>query len=111
MVELEGEVRHLKHKVRRHQEEACQLSGKVRDIERLKDQKEKEQQQLHDQLHTSQQQVRKNSLHSSSPSAPPQVKSMVKSIDQFNSDLEPVKQAHEIDAEHWSQRSVLFTAD
>ncbi|XP_035855740.1 nuclear mitotic apparatus protein 1-like isoform X2 [Sander lucioperca] len=54
---LEGEVRHLKHKVRRQQEESCQLSEKVRDIERLIDQKEREQQQLHDQLHIGQQQV------------------------------------------------------
>ncbi|XP_040922251.1 golgin subfamily A member 6-like protein 22 [Toxotes jaculatrix] len=54
---LEDEVRHLNHKVRGHQEEACQLSRKVRDIEHLKDQKKKEQQQLHDQLRVSQQQV------------------------------------------------------
>lgn len=64
---LEGEVRHLKHKVRGHQEEACQLSEKVGDIERRKDQKEKEQQKLLDQLRISQQQVRKDSLLSSSP--------------------------------------------
>lgn len=63
MAALEGEVRHLKHKVRGHQEETCQLSAKVRDIERLIDQKEKEQQQLHDQLRIGQQQVRKKSLH------------------------------------------------
>lgn len=62
---LEGEVRHLNHKVRAYQEEACQISEKVGDIERLKDQKEKEQQWLHDQLHISQQQVRKNSCSSS----------------------------------------------
>ncbi|XP_028289332.1 golgin subfamily A member 6-like protein 22 [Parambassis ranga] len=55
---LEGEVRHLNHKVRAYQEEACQISEKVGDIERLKDQKEKEQQRLHDQLHISQQQVK-----------------------------------------------------
>ncbi len=67
MAALEGEVRHLKRKVRGHQEEACQLSKKVRDVERCKDQKEKEQQQLHDQLRISQQQVRKDSLPSSSP--------------------------------------------
>ncbi|TMS08853.1 hypothetical protein E3U43_014400 [Larimichthys crocea] len=54
---LEGEVGHLKHKVRGHQEEACHLSEKVRDIEHLKDQKEKEQLQLHDCLRISQQQV------------------------------------------------------
>ncbi|XP_073344160.1 uncharacterized protein [Pagrus major] len=54
---LEGEVRHFKHKVIRHQEEACQLNEKVRDIERLKDQKEKEQLQLHGQLCISQQQM------------------------------------------------------
>ncbi|XP_051266126.1 trichohyalin-like isoform X2 [Dicentrarchus labrax] len=54
---LEGELSHLKPKVRGHQEEACQLREKVRGIERLKDQKEKEQQQLHDQLRISQQQV------------------------------------------------------
>ncbi|XP_047185916.1 golgin subfamily A member 6-like protein 22 isoform X2 [Scophthalmus maximus] len=54
---LECELRHLNHKVRGHQEEACQLSKRVRDAERLKDQKEREQQQLHDQLRTSQQQA------------------------------------------------------
>ncbi|KAI4806841.1 hypothetical protein KUCAC02_017637, partial [Chaenocephalus aceratus] len=54
---LEGEVRHLKHKVRGHHEEKFQLIEKVRDIERLVDQKEKEQQQLHEQLHDGQQQV------------------------------------------------------
>ncbi|XP_070784624.1 putative uncharacterized protein MYH16 [Enoplosus armatus] len=54
---LEGEVRHLKHKVRGQQEEACHLNEKLRDIELLKDQKEKEQQQLHNQLHIGQQQV------------------------------------------------------
>lgn len=67
MAALEGDVRNLKHKVRGHQEEACHLSEKVRDIEHLKDQKEKEQQQLRDQLCISQQQVRKNSVPSSSP--------------------------------------------
>lgn len=30
----------------------------------------------------------------------------MKSIDQLNSDLEAVKQAHKTDAERWSQRSV-----
>ncbi|XP_042366821.1 myosin-9-like [Plectropomus leopardus] len=55
---LEGEVRHLKHTAKGHQEEACLLSEKVRDIERLEDQKEKEQQQLHDQLRIGQQQVK-----------------------------------------------------
>ncbi|XP_035512531.1 nuclear mitotic apparatus protein 1-like [Morone saxatilis] len=55
---LEGELSHLKPKVRGHQEEACQLREKVSGIERLKDQKEKEQQQLHDQLRISQQQVK-----------------------------------------------------
>lgn len=69
MAALEGEVRHLNHKVRGHQEEASQLTKKFRDMERLKDQKEKEQQELHDQLHISQQQVRKNSLLSSLPSS------------------------------------------
>ncbi|XP_071341553.1 early endosome antigen 1-like isoform X2 [Trachinotus anak] len=54
---LQGEVRHLNHKVRGHQEEACQLNKRFRDTERLKDQQEKEQQQLHDQLHVSQQQI------------------------------------------------------
>lgn len=67
MTALEGEVRHLKHKVIRHQEETCQLNEKVRDIECLKDQKEKEQLQLHGQLCISQQQVRKNLHRSSSP--------------------------------------------
>ncbi|XP_056290267.1 myosin-9-like isoform X3 [Pseudoliparis swirei] len=50
---LKGEVRHLKLKVRGHQDETCQLSEKLSDIERLI---EKEQQQLHDQLCTGQQQ-------------------------------------------------------
>ncbi len=67
MAELEVEVRHLKRKVKGYQEEASQLSEKVRDGDRLKDQKEKEQQQLHDQLCISQQQVRKNSHLSSLP--------------------------------------------
>lgn len=67
MAALEGEVRHLKHEVIRHQEEACQLNEKVRDIECLKDQKEKEQLQLHGQLCVCQQQVRKNLYRSSSP--------------------------------------------
>ncbi|XP_034718266.1 trichohyalin-like [Etheostoma cragini] len=54
---LEGEVRHLKYKVTRQQEESCQLGEKVIDIERLLDQKERAQQQLHDLLHIGQQQV------------------------------------------------------
>ncbi|CAJ1082362.1 trichohyalin-like [Xyrichtys novacula] len=54
---LEAEVRHLKHEARGHQQEACKLSRKVRDIECLKDRTEKDQQQLCDQLCTSQQQV------------------------------------------------------
>ncbi|KAG7236975.1 hypothetical protein INR49_032906 [Caranx melampygus] len=54
---LEGEVKHLNLKVMGHQEEACQLSKKFRDIECLKDQKEIEEQQLRDQLHVSQQQT------------------------------------------------------
>ncbi|XP_068438028.1 trichohyalin-like isoform X2 [Clinocottus analis] len=54
---LKGEVRHLKHKVRGHQDETCRLNQKVSDIERLMEQKEKEQQQLHDQLRIGQQQV------------------------------------------------------
>lgn len=32
----------------------------------------------------------------------------MKSIDPLNSDLEAVKQAHEIDAQRWSQRSGLL---
>lgn len=68
MASLEDEVRHLNRSVRGHQEEASQLSRKISDIERLKEQKEKEQQELHDQLHISQQQVRKYSVHS--PAAP-----------------------------------------
>lgn len=67
MVALEVEVRNLKHKVREHQEEASQLREKVRDDDHLKDQKEKEEQKLHNQLCISQQQVRQNSLLSSSP--------------------------------------------
>ncbi|XP_053269035.1 myosin-13 [Pleuronectes platessa] len=57
MAELECELRHLNHTVRGHREEACQLSRKVRDTERRKDQKEKEQQRLHNQIRISQQQV------------------------------------------------------
>ncbi|XP_034428943.1 golgin subfamily A member 6-like protein 22 isoform X2 [Hippoglossus hippoglossus] len=57
VAELECELKHLNHKVRGHQEEACQLSRKVRDTERHKDQKEKEQQRLHNQIRISQQQV------------------------------------------------------
>ncbi|KAM7370028.1 hypothetical protein PAMP_011314 [Pampus punctatissimus] len=58
VVALECEVGRLTQKVRVHQEEACQLSEKVRDIERLKEQKEKvHQQQLHDQLRINQQQI------------------------------------------------------
>ncbi|KAM7390631.1 hypothetical protein PAMA_008695 [Pampus argenteus] len=58
VVALECEVGRLTHKVKVHQDEACQLSEKVRDIERLKDQKEKDQQQqLHDQLCINQQQI------------------------------------------------------
>uniref|UniRef100_UPI0037E8A553 myosin heavy chain, skeletal muscle-like n=1 Tax=Semicossyphus pulcher TaxID=241346 RepID=UPI0037E8A553 len=56
---LEGEVRNLKRKSRGQQEEACKLSEKVRDIERLKDQTEKDQQQLHDLLCASQQQMKR----------------------------------------------------
>ncbi|KAM6971594.1 uncharacterized protein LKV04_017158 [Tautogolabrus adspersus] len=54
---LEGEVRHWKCKVRGHQDEACKLNKKVSDIERLKAQTEKDQQQLQDQLCTSERQV------------------------------------------------------
>ncbi|XP_055364326.1 coiled-coil domain-containing protein 18-like isoform X2 [Betta splendens] len=54
---LEDEVRHLNRDVRGRQEEASQLSRKIRDIEQLKEQKEKEQQELHDQLRISQQQL------------------------------------------------------
>ncbi|XP_062235996.1 trichohyalin-like [Platichthys flesus] len=57
MAELECELRHLNHTVRGHQEEACQLSRKVRDTERRKDQKEKEQERLQNQIRVSQQQV------------------------------------------------------
>ncbi|XP_044196214.1 trichohyalin-like isoform X2 [Thunnus albacares] len=57
VIALEGEVRRLNQKIRGHKEEACQLSKKVRDTERLKDQKEKDQQQLHDQFCISQQQI------------------------------------------------------
>lgn len=98
---LEGEVRHLKHKVRGHHEEKFQLIEKVRDIERLVDQKEKEQQQLHEQLHDGQQQVRKDSLFSSSP---PLISTFptAGSIDLLNSDSEAVKQTHEIVTKHRS---------
>ncbi|XP_029978575.1 early endosome antigen 1-like [Sphaeramia orbicularis] len=62
MEALEGKVRRLNQKVRGHQEESHQLSEKVSDIERLKDQKEKEQQELHGQLCISQQQVETSQL-------------------------------------------------
>jgi len=101
---LKGEVRHLKLKVRGHQDETCQLSEKLSDIERLI---EKEQQQLHDQLCTGQQQVRKHPLFRSSPSLN-STSPLEGAIDQLNSDLEAVKQAHQIDAERWSRRSVLL---
>lgn len=65
MAVLEGEVGDLKHKVRGHQQEACQLSKKIRDAEALTEQREKEQQQLQDQLCFGQQRVRTNS-HTSS---------------------------------------------
>lgn len=35
------------------------------------------------------------------------MEALVQSIDQLDSDLESVKRAHETDAEHWSQRSIL----
>ncbi|XP_030612074.1 trichohyalin-like [Archocentrus centrarchus] len=54
---LEEEVRRLNRTIRAHKEEACQLNRKVRDIEHLKDQKEKEQQQLQEQLRIREQQV------------------------------------------------------
>ena len=107
MAALEGEVRHLKHKVRGHHEEKFQLIEKVRDIESLVDQKEKEQQQLHEQLHDGQQQVRKDFLFSSSP---PLISTFptAGSIDLLNSDSEAVKETHEIVTKHRSQRSVAL---
>ncbi|XP_065327722.1 trichohyalin-like [Pelmatolapia mariae] len=54
---LEEEVRHLNCTIRAHKEEACQLSEKVSDIEHLKEQKEKEQQQLQEQLCIKEQQA------------------------------------------------------
>ncbi|KAM4606578.1 uncharacterized protein ACJ7VT_016754 [Polymixia lowei] len=89
---LEAEVRRLNKKVRGHQEEMCQLREKVREGEGLRDQKDKEGQQLHNQLCTSQQQV----------------KSQAESIERLTSDLEAVKQAHRVDAERWSQRNFLL---
>lgn len=65
VAELESDVRHLNHMVRGHQEDARQLSVKIRDIEHRDNQKEKEQQELRDRLHVSEQQVSKNSLLSS----------------------------------------------
>lgn len=59
---LEEEVRHLNCTIRAHKEEACQLSEKVSDIEHLREQKEKEQQQLQEQLRIKEQQVKRNSL-------------------------------------------------
>lgn len=60
MTALEEEVRDLKCKDIAHEEEACQLREEVSEIKRLRDQKEKEQQVLHEQLHITQQQARKN---------------------------------------------------
>ncbi|XP_039900187.1 golgin subfamily A member 6-like protein 6 isoform X3 [Simochromis diagramma] len=54
---LEEEVRHLNCTIRAHKEEACQLSEKVSDIEHLREQKEKEQQQLQEQLRIKEQQA------------------------------------------------------
>ncbi|XP_029935827.1 centrosome-associated protein CEP250-like [Myripristis murdjan] len=54
---LEAKVRLLNQRVKGHQEEACQLREKVRDRGGLRDQKEKERLQLHEQLCVSQQQM------------------------------------------------------
>ncbi|XP_019218988.1 myosin-9 isoform X5 [Oreochromis niloticus] len=54
---LEKEVRHLNCTIRAHKEEACQLSEKVSDIEHLKEQKAKEQQQLQERLRIKEQQA------------------------------------------------------
>ncbi|XP_026148611.1 myosin-10 isoform X2 [Mastacembelus armatus] len=59
---LQGEVRHLNHEVKGHQEETFQLSKKVLDIEHLKEQAENKKQQLHNQLYISQQQLRETQL-------------------------------------------------
>lgn len=57
MAALEGEVKHLKGKIRGHQFEVCELDKKV--SESREAQEGKEQQHLHDQLLLNQQQVRK----------------------------------------------------
>ncbi|XP_055007238.1 myosin-11-like [Boleophthalmus pectinirostris] len=57
---LEGEVRRLNLKVKGHREETCQLSEEVRSMERLKELEKQEQQQLHAQLCTSHQQVKRH---------------------------------------------------
>ncbi|XP_029385530.1 flagellar attachment zone protein 1-like [Echeneis naucrates] len=59
---LEGEVKRLNHRVREHPEEAFQLSIKFSDTEHTKDQKEKKQQQQHNQLHICQQQTLEGQL-------------------------------------------------
>lgn len=66
MAALEGEVKHLKGKIRGHQVEVCELDKKVGESRGA--QEEKEQQHLHDRLLLNQQQVRKWSRAFSSPS-------------------------------------------
>lgn len=53
-----GELGDLKRRVRGQMEEACQLNKKVRGAERRKEQREREQQRLHEELRFSRQQVR-----------------------------------------------------
>lgn len=60
MEALEGEARRLNPKVKGHLEDACQLSEKVRSIERLKDRERQEQQQLHHRQCGSRQQVKEH---------------------------------------------------
>lgn len=102
----------MNRKVRGHQEEANQLREKVRDTERLR---EKEEEEIQSQLYISQQRVRIASfpllsslLHLCSSTYPLQVKALMESIGQLNSDLEAVKQTHKIDAERRSQAGVLL---
>lgn len=45
------EVRHIVHTDRAQEEENCQLGKKVTGFKRLKDQKDKEKQQLHEQFY------------------------------------------------------------
>lgn len=58
MAALEGEVKHLKGKIRGHQFEVCEFDKKVSESREAQEGKE-HLQHLHDQLLLNQQQVRK----------------------------------------------------